>query len=284
MGAYANQPRRPNEYEDTMKVHGRQKVAVVVLNYRMPEMTDALVDSIRQKVKYPHDLYVIDNGTPEGEAIPKHTTQQCTPNRKFTGGFNFGLKAVQEWERVQKRAIYEAVWIVCNDIRLNSPGDPLSACMHQIKKYEDTAQPIGIIHPAIERGAGWNWPHMFRTHGTDGLHEAWFVDIIAPVYTRKMMNFLQWQFNADLLYGWGVDLYTCYEAWKNDMRVVVCDDAEVWHKMGTTYEAGKDLELDSFEALKAAAGGNQGEVLSKVYGEKYMELFQKAPDEYKRRR
>lgn len=260
-----------------------KRVAIIVLNYRMPEMTDVLVESIRQKVKYPHDLYVIDNGTPEGEPIPKATTHQCMPNRKFTGGFNFGLEKVLEWENDQGQQLYEAVWIVCNDIRLNGHVDPVSTCMFQIKKAEEAGKPIGIIHPATERGAGWNWPHMYRMHGTDGVHEAWFVDIIAPVYTRRMMDLLGWKFDDDLLYGWGVDLYTCHEAWEHDLRVVVCDDVEVWHKMGTTYEAGKDLELKDFNALKAAAGGNQGAVLGKKYGEGYMELFQKAPERYHRR-
>lgn len=261
------------------------RVAAIILSYRMPEMTDALVARFKEVIRYPHDLFVIDNGSPEFEAAVS-TTHRCKPNRRLTGGFNFGIECARDKEAWDNRADiqgakiggYDAFWFICNDIRFQGSTDVLAACMARVEKDPT----IGIIHPSLSKGPGiWNWPHMYGRH--HGVHEAWFVDIVCPIYTRRTMGILGWQFDPALVHGWGVDLYTCYEAWRNDLRVVVCSDAEVWHKMGTTYNAGKDPEFRDFDAYKAAAGGGQGAVLSAKYGAEYMKTFQAAPAEYHRR-
>ena len=45
-----------------MVVH-KDKVAIFIVNYNMPERTDALVGHIQQTVKWPYELFVIDNGS-----------------------------------------------------------------------------------------------------------------------------------------------------------------------------------------------------------------------------
>ena len=280
------------------------KVAIVVLGYRMAAMTDALVARIREVVKYPHDLFVIDNGSPDGE-IAKSTTHHCEPNRRLTGGFNYGIEKAREREQScfvgsEEREIvrfpvtadgymegypYDAVWLVCNDIQIRRNIDPLFACMAWVRRQRVLGEPLGVIHPALSEGPGvWNWPHMYANPATSGIHDAWFTDIVCPVYTREAMEVLGWQFDPALVHGWGVDLYSCFECWQHDLRVVVCDDVEVWHKMGTTYDAGKDPEFASFDAYKAAAGGSQLAVLEPKYGAGYDKRFAAAPAEYWKRR
>lgn len=278
-----------------------KKVAVIVLSYRMPEMTDKLVTRLKEVTRYPHDLFVIDNGSPEGEAA-KSTTHRCSPNRRLTGGFNFGIEVARANEALhgsmphdehteRDAPIYEpgypydAFWFVCNDVRLNRQMDVLAACMAQVKRARDDGQPIGVIHPAVERdGTGFNWPHMYAQQNRTGIHDAFFVDIIAPVYTRAAMEAVGWEFLKELVYGWGIDLASCYECWQKDLRVVVSDEVEVWHKMGTTYNAGKDLEFKDWEAYKAAAGGAQWPVLEARYGVGYDKKFAAAPAAYYERR
>jgi hypothetical protein len=122
--------------------------------------------------------------------------------------------------------------------------------------------------------------------GRPGVHDVPWVDIICPIYSRAAMEALGWKFDPDLVHGWGVDRYSCFEAWERGLRVAVCDDVEVWHKMGTTYAAGKDPEFKDFDAYKAAAGGGQAEVLGRKYGPlamhrgyggDYLKMFDAAP-------
>lgn len=282
------------------------KVAVIVLGYRMPEMTDRLVARLKEVTRYPHDLFVIDNGSPVSERA-KSTTHWCDPNRRLTGGFNFGIECARAMEQdvvvseEMREAVraqfqmtpegriggepYDAFWFVCNDIRLNRQMDVLAACMAQVRRAREEGKPIGVIHPAVERdGTGFNWPHMYAQQNRTGIHDAFFVDIIAPIYTRDAMEAIGWEFLKDLVYGWGIDLASCYESWRHDLRVVVSDEVEVWHKMGTTYNAGKDLEFKDWEAYKAAAGGAQWPVLEARYGVGYDKKFAAAPAAYYERR
>lgn len=271
-----------------------RKVAIIVLNYRMAEMTDRLVARIKEVTRWPHDLFVIDNGSPgdrpgNGE-IAASTTHRCSPNRRLTGGFNFGIEVARAHEidpvvgDHPEDLKYDAFWLVCNDVRLRKPIDVVAACMAQVERARQAGQPIGIIHPSMEPDpATWNHADMVW-HGPAGVRDTDWADIICPIYTREAMEAAGWRFNPELVYGWGIDRESSYLCWKNGLRVTVCDDVQVWHHMGTTYEAGKDPEFKDFDAYKKAAGGAQWPVLQRLYGD-YEKVFARArPEFYERRR
>lgn len=258
------------------------KVAIIVLSYRMPEMTDALVRRIEQVTRYPHDLFVIDNGSPDGERAFT-TTHRLLKNDRLTGGFNYGINCVLDAEEANGDE-YEAIWFVCNDVRIRRNEDVLAACMARVSMGKAAGFPVGIIHPSMEPDPKtFNHPDMIYRGNSVGVRETDWVDIICPIYTRDAMRAIGWQFNPKLVYGWGIDRETSYLCWTNDLRVLVCDEAQVWHNMGTTYAAGKDTEFKDFNAYKAAAGGAQWPVLAALYGD-YERVFAEARPLYRARR
>src|SRR3990172_2525524 len=98
-----------------------EKVAIFIVSYNMPERTDALVENINNRVKWPYRLFVIDNGS---KLVPpsKYSNVFLKVNRQTTGGWLAGLQASESWHED-----YLAYWFLITSAEF-PPGDadPLS--------------------------------------------------------------------------------------------------------------------------------------------------------------
>ncbi len=66
-------------------------ISIIIINYNVPERTDAIVEYLHDRIEVPYRIHVIDNGSTKEEYISKYTTTRVFPNRHKTGGVLTGL-------------------------------------------------------------------------------------------------------------------------------------------------------------------------------------------------
>ena len=236
------------------------RIAICILNYNLPDMTDRLVERLTKLVRFPHKFYVLDNGSDKAQPA-KCTTHRVCPNRRPTGGWNEILL------HARADADYAAYWIICNDVEFPHDEDPLTPFMGPLTEGD-----YGIVHPAVSRDSRTAWREMYHRPAA-GTVENWAVDWLAPLVRGDVLKVI-WPFDAALTYGYGVDCESCYLARQAGFRVGICHDVVIRHEPFTTYREGMD-RLTVAQYTQTAAR-NMNDVLRWKYGHDWKRLFQEA--------
>ena len=124
------------------------KIAIIVLNYNTPEMTDALAGYLEHCLNYPRKrLYVIDNGS---ERPPASTTHRLPENLGFTRGMYEGyLAAAREDD-------YDAYWLLNSDVGFEYGNDELlhlAEVLFSSDRYAQIAPQHNSPHRFMERAS-----------------------------------------------------------------------------------------------------------------------------------
>ena len=232
-------------------------VAVCIVNYNLPDLTDALVERLDRILCVPHRPYVLDNGS-DRAAPARRTTHRVSPNRRTTGGWNEVLL------QAAADGAYSAYWLLCNDVTFPNDDCPLTPLI--AAAYSDD---FGIVHPAYAGRSRSSWREMFHRPGA-GMVATWAVEFNAPLIRADVLPHV-WPFDAALFYGYGVDNETGYRARRAGFRVGICHAALCEHVPFTTCRGGADpLSRDEYIAR---ASRNMQQVLARKYGPEWKRLF-----------
>ena len=231
-------------------------VAAFVVNYNMPERADHLAIHIAKNSDWPVDVFVIDNGSDlVGDALT--TTIWLQHNVQTTCGWLSGLEQAVDLEGKD----YFAYWFLITSGKFVDQEDVLTP-MAQL--LWDDAQAVGV-HPALTSDSTTAWKHLYD-RGTGEPRQTWMIDNIASLYRAKWFDRIG-RFDEELIYGWGIDLETCWKArsmgyslWV-DERVQIRKDTDIGYAMGR-------MRM-SAEQRRARASENMAEVLSWRYGENW---------------
>jgi hypothetical protein len=209
-----------------------RKVAIFIVNYNMPERTDALAGCIKQRVRWPYELFVIDNGS--DLCLPsKYTNVSLENNAQTTAGWLAGL---EEADR--------------------DPLEPMAELL-----VED-GEAVGV-HPALTADSTTAWTHLISRNGRLKPRRTWMIDNIASLYRADWFD-ENGRFDPALKYAWGIDLETSFKARTQGRSLWV--DERSWIKkvtnIGYTMER---MNMGSSER-EQLAGQNMAEVLSGRYG------------------
>jgi GT2 family glycosyltransferase len=234
------------------------KVACLITNYNMPERTDDLVKYIRHNVKVPCDVVVVDNGS-DLVKPSKYTTVRLEKNIQTTGGWLAGLNSLDRQ--------YFAYWflITSTEFVYGESFDPL---MPMVAKLQNDEQAVGV-HNALTVDSTTAWTHL-KTRGGIGCRQTWMLDNISSLYRADWFDSIG-RFDPDLIYGWGIDLETCYIARKQQRTLWVCEDARV--KKVTDIGYAMDRMNMSAEDRRVKARENMMSILSKRYGSAWHDLM-----------
>lgn len=226
------------------------RVALILVNYNMPERTDALVAAVRRHATCPVDFFVVDNGS-DLVAPSKYTTVTLYPNQQTTAGWIAGLKAVKEWGE------YFAYWFLITSAEFPAGhGDPFP----MVEFLCENPDAVGI-HPALSAGSTTHWEHMIA-RGGDALRQTWMIDNIASLYRADWFDRIGW-FDARLTYAWGVDLETCWKARSQGKTLWIDECCRVTKVTDIGYKMNRMNMPASERQVKAT------ENMHKVLGEKY---------------
>jgi len=175
------------------------RVALILVNYNMAERTDALVAAVRRHATCPVDYFIVDNGSDISQPS-KYTTVNLFPNQQTTAGWLAGLRAAKDWGE------YFAYWFMITSAEFPvGHGDPAP----MVNFLRDNPDAVGI-HPALSAGSTTHWTHMI-TRGGCAPRQTWMIDNIASLYRADWFDSIGW-FDERLIYAWGIDLETCWQA------------------------------------------------------------------------
>lgn len=233
------------------------RTAALIVNYNMPERTDALAEYIAANVKSPVDVLVIDNGS-DIVAPSKYTALRLDENVQTTGGWLMGLHYADALAR-KRGERYFAYWFIITSAEFVS-GDPLTPLVEWLaEEHTNTG-----ASPTLTQDSTTSWQHM-KTPG-----ETWMIDNIAALYKAEWFDSIG-RFDPDLTYAWGIDLETCYKARRVGRALYVHPDSLV--RKVTDIGYSMDRMRMSADERRARAGRNMIEVLSRKYGAGWREMM-----------
>lgn len=228
------------------------RVAAIITNYNMPERAEALADTIAWRCK-DCDVYLVDNGS---DIVPpaRGTNVRLEKNVQTTRGWLAGLKAADE-----SGLAYDAYWFLITSAEfVGDAGDPLSPMTDLLA---DDPQAVGV-HPALTRDSTTAWGHLI-TRGGSQPRQTWMIDNIASLYRASWFNAIG-RFDPSMIYGWGVDLETCYFARQQGYTLWVHEGVKVKKVTNIGYSM-KRMNMTA-DARSFLASRNMDQVLSMKYG------------------
>ena len=241
-----------NKYFNFLKPKSN-KVAVFIVNYNMVEKADKLYEYIVQKVKYPIDIYLIDNGS-DLMKPSKYTNVFIEKNCQTTGGW---LRAFQEADKKPYR--YFAYMFLFTSLEFTSKSkDPVSSMIKIFTKHKDA---VGVI-PSISKDSIVYWEHL-KNRGSHDFRRTWFIDNIASIWKADWLDRIG-RINKDLIYAYGIDVEMCYLARKQNKSIWIDENIEVKKITDIGYKMNR-MNMTA-EDRRKLAWDNTVEVFSKKYG------------------
>jgi hypothetical protein len=236
------------------------KVAILIVSYNMPERTDALVENINKRIKWPHQLFVIDNGSDLVEPS-KYTNVFIRDNIQTTGGWLKGLEAAKETGED-----WLAYWFVITSAEIPKGDNDLLAPMAQLLVEDPNA--VGV-HPALTPDSTTSWQHLIA-RGGDKPRRTWMIDNIASLYRADWFDEIGW-FDYHLRYAWGIDLETCYKARAFGRSLWVDERSYIKKVTNIGYTMDRmNMQTSEREML---AGYNMRDVLGRRYGPHWWQIM-----------
>lgn len=227
------------------------KVAAVIVNYNMPERTNALVEYIHANVKASIDVVVVDNGSDLTEPS-KYTTVYLKDNKQTTGGWLAGLESLSR--------TYFAYWFLITSAEFTGYSkDPLTP---MVAKLEADNNAVGV-HNALTRDSTTAWKHLLTQHGT-GCRRTWMIDNISSLYRAKWFDSIG-RFDPRFVYAWGIDLETCYKARMQEKSLWVCEDALVKKVTDIGYSMNR-MNMEAADRRRLASE-NMVNIMREKYGD-----------------
>ena len=197
------------------------RVATLILNRNLPDVTDRLHAHLRQFDGDTTDLYVIEAGS-DADKLSKHMSWHAdwplakTHGLRYSRGMNYGLS--QLWNE-GRFSSYDAFFLLTNDTELQPRPTvaPLLAILDQHPR-------VGILSPCSER---WGERLLLKEqttryfwfiHNNAYLLRREFIESICNADTPDEMSFL---FDGSNFRGWGSESELIAKAYANDWAAAI---------------------------------------------------------------
>lgn len=197
------------------------RVATLILNRNLPEVTDRLYEHLRQYDAEVTDLFVIEAGS-DADKVSKHCSWHAdwpearVQGLRYSRGMNYGLS--QLWKE-GKFFAYDAFFLLTNDTELEAR--PTLAPLVEIL---DQHPRVGILSPCSER---WGERLLLREevtryfwfiHNNAYLLRREFIESICNAEAPDAMSFL---FDGSNFRGWGSESELIAKAYANDWAAAI---------------------------------------------------------------
>ena len=231
-----------------------RKVAIFIVSYNMPERADALASHVLRSVKWPYQLFVIDNGS---DLCPPalHTDIFLERNLQTTGGWLAGLEEADKCDED-----WLAYWFLITSAEFPlGIGDPL-APMAELLIEDNKA--VGVL-PALTPDSTTAWTHLITRNGRNEPRRTWMIDNIASLWRADWFD-SNGRFDSALKYAWGIDLEASLRARQQGYSLWVDERSQIKKVTNVGYDLGR-MNMGARER-EQLAGANMAEVLSSRYG------------------
>jgi len=247
-----------------------KRVAAILVNYNMPERTDALCSYIKVHAKWPYDLIVVDNGS-DPKYASEWTTVKLRQNVQTTNGWLCGIAYARGLANMRKEP-YLAYWIMITSAEfVEKSKDPLTPLANLLLDVPDAA----VVSAALTNDSTTAHVQM-KTRGGEEPRRTWLLDNIAALWRADWLDSIG-GFPPCLTMAWGCDFETCYLARKAGKSV--------WIHEGTHIKKVSQIgyTMDRMGMTAQERGSAAGEEMRLYLTEKYGKEFNKRlHSEYKR--
>lgn len=213
----------------------------VVINHNRRDYTDQLVESLlpyREQSNY--DIAVLDNGTPNPDEVSKYTTHETGENCYYGGALNLSLQMFLESD-------YDSLLVLNNDIIIHGPLY-VSTLRDALESGYDLVSSC-VLQPEVNQ-CFWRTMHNWKS---PEIRSVPWVDFMAPMMSRRLAETIG-QYDNELIYGWGQDLYSGLICSDNGWKVGVLDTISTIHMSSQTFRDGKsDITLSEYNQ-RASSG------------------------------
>jgi len=197
-------------------------VAVIIVNRNRPDLTDALVDQVRQMGReLTVDIFVVEMGSDKTLRSRYCSIYYNDPD--FRGkcyGHNVGLRLARA------RGNYRYFWFLMNDLVFDPDQDALGAMVSIADLHPDFA----ILSPTELTGV-----HPASTPRPDReFHVVSSCDYLSLLIPNDVINQIGF-LNPSFKYSWGAIHELSYKIYQRNKKIVYCDTVTMKHLGGTTY-------------------------------------------------
>lgn len=234
------------------------KVAAILLNYNMPERADAIAESIKARVKVPHELIVVDNGS-DLVYPSKSTNLSLGKNVQVSNGFRMGLAyadAIAAWEQIE----FFAYWfLITSSEFMSDEYDPLARLLEAMV---DDPKVVFVV-PTLSESSETAWKHMIN-RGGQNVRETWGTDFYLGGLVRAEWFNASGRFNPALRYGWGICSEINWMARKDGLKILLHEDVVIRKENNIAYRMDRmNMTADKRSKL---SGAEMNSVLEEKYG------------------
>jgi len=213
-------------------------ILIATLNHNLPELTDNIVEQVKQSKYIDYELMVVENGSQEPRA--KSATHVLDHNVFYGGGINVILDYFLKTN-------HDYLMVLNNDLIFHG--------YNFIQEMISTAElfNLSVLSPSIINAettqCHWKQMHCWCTND---VREVKWIDFQAPMLRRDICEKII-QFPTELYLGWGVDFYTGLVAAKHGLKIGVHDGVTITHLNSQTFRQNKlniDTKIFCFNAEK----------------------------------
>ncbi len=203
------------------------KTAVLLLNFNLKDMTDALVAQIQNSTKAPYELFLLDNGSTPSE-VSSSTTNRLETNVGLNAGTDFLYELVKDDDS------FEFYWFLCNDLVLDDGVDYLSSL---VELFTDAAKSFHVAavspsyHPdelnpqppfmISQAGSEWR-PIVYLEWNAVLIHRSFMLQHFPNGFALPTKHALH-------------DVVLTFEAWNNNQACIVSDKLALRHIGNQTF-------------------------------------------------
>jgi hypothetical protein len=224
-----------------------KRVATIVLNRNLPEVTDALCDHLLKHDGDTSDVFVVDAGS-NSDNLPRHMTwradwpEALEQGLRYCRGMNFGLS--QLWKE-QRFSNYDAFFLLTNDTELQTQPSvaPLLGIL-------DEHPHLGILSPCSER---WGERLLLKEHST---RYFWFIhnnayllrrQFLECILNEEQVNHMGFVFDGNNFRGAGAESEMIAKAYANDWAAAITTRVQAGENESHLLDKSALIQTEGYE-------------------------------------
>lgn len=203
-------------------------IAVTLINFNIKEFTDNIVLQVRRNIKFPHQLYVLDNGS-EVNQVSSYTTHRIEKNIGLNGALEY------LWGLLKKEDKFDAYWFLFNDIVLDEGRDYLREMADLFTELSKKYRVACIVPSYHFEGKEKVVPPFMKKRIGGTFRPIVWIEWNACLVSREFMNkFFPHGFGLKTKHAFQ-DVVTNFIGWKSGYGSFVMDNLSISHLENQTF-------------------------------------------------